>query len=162
MKQTLTILILLLANIVFANTIVVGKNQLITSVKKGIESARDGDTVLLQKGIYREGNIIINKSISLIGINEPVLDGEHKYEILTVTGERILVRGIHFKNSGYSSMNDYASIKLVDTRYCFIENNTIEHSYFGIHVANASNCVIIDNKISGTPKTEQTSDNAIH
>lgn len=162
MKQTLTILILLLANIVFANTIVVGKNQLITSVKKGIESARDGDTVLLQKGIYREGNIIINKSISLIGINEPVLDGEHKYEILTVTGERILVRGIHFKNSGYSSMNDYASIKLVDTRYCFIENNTIEHSYFGIHVANASNCVIIDNKISGTPKTEQTSGNAIH
>ena len=82
MKQTLTILILLLANIVFANTIVVGKNQLITSVKKGIESARDGDTVLLQKGIYREGNIIINKSISLIGINEPVLDGEHKYELL--------------------------------------------------------------------------------
>ena len=162
MKQTLTILILLLANIVFANTIVLGKNQLITSVKKGIESARDGDTVLLQKGIYREGNIIINKSISLIGINEPVLDGEHKYEILTVTGERILVRGIHFKNSGYSSMNDYASIKLVDTRYCFIENNTIEHSYFGIHVANASNCVIIDNKISGTPKTEQTSGNAIH
>jgi len=162
MKQTFTIGLLLLANFVFAATIIVGKDQLVTSLKKGIELARDGDTVILQKGIYKEGNIVINKSIRLIGINEPVLDGENKYEILTVSGERILIKGIHFRNSGYSSMNDFASISLVDARYCMIENNIIEHSYFAIHVANASNCVIVENKIKGTPKTEQTSGNAIH
>ena len=161
MKRTL-IISLLISNFVFANTIVVGKNQLVSSLKKGIELAKDGDTVLLQKGIYREGNIIINKSIRLIGVNDPVLDGENKYEILTVSGERILISGIHFKNSGYSSMNDYASIELVDARYCIIENNTIEHSYFGIHVANSNSCIIAENTIKGTPKTEQTSGNAIH
>ena len=162
MKRTLIILLLLVANIVFANTIVVGKNQLVTSLKKGIELARDGDTVLLQKGIYKEGNIVINKPIRLIGVNEPVLDGENKYQILTITGENILVKGIHFKNAGYSSMNDYASVSVVDARNCIIENNFIEHSYFGIHIANASNCLIAENKIRGTPKTEQTSGNAIH
>jgi nitrous oxidase accessory protein len=162
MKQTLFILFLLFSNLVFANTIEVGKDQLITSLRKGIELANDGDTILLHKGIYREGNIIINKSIHLIGINAPVLDGENKYEILTVSGERILIKGIHFRNSGYSSMNDYASISLVDARYAIIENNTIEHGYFGIHVANASHCIIRENKITGTPKTEQTSGNAIH
>ena len=162
MKRILTISLALLANIVFANTIVVGKNQLISSLKKGIELAKDGDTVLLQQGIYKEGNIIINKSMRLIGINDPVLDGENKYEILTVSGERILVKGIHFKNSGYSSMNDYASINLVDARYCIIENNIIEHAYFGIHVANSNRCIIAENTIKGTPKTEKTSGNAIH
>src|SRR5205809_612642 len=120
MKQTLTIFFLLITSLLFANTIVVGKDQLITSVKKAIELAKDGDTVLLQKGIYKEGNIIISKSIRLIGVNEPILDGENKYEILTVTGEKILVKGIHFRNSGYSSMNDYASIGLVDARNCII------------------------------------------
>lgn len=162
MKQTLTIFCLLLTSFLFANTIVVGKDQLISSLKKGIELAKNGDTVLLQKGVYKEGNIIINKSIRLIGINEPVLDGENKYEILTVSGERILIKGIHFRNSGYSSMNDYASIGLVDSRNCIIENNTIDHSYFGIHVNNSSNCIISENTVIGIPKTEQTSGNAIN
>jgi nitrous oxidase accessory protein len=162
MKKTLTIFCLLFTNFLFANTIVVGKDQLISSLKKGIELAKSGDTILLQKGLYKEGNIIINKSIRLIGINNPVLDGENKYEILTVSGERILVKGIHFRNSGYSSMNDYASIGLVDSRNCIIENNTIEHSYFGIHVNNSNNCIISENNIIGIPKTEQTSGNAIN
>jgi nitrous oxidase accessory protein len=162
MKRTLTILLLLIANYVFANTIVVGKDQVITSLKKAIEIAADDDTILLQKGIYKEGNIIINKSVRLIGVNEPVLDGENKYEILTVSGERILIKGIHFRNSGYSSMNDFASISLVDAGYCIIENNFIEHANFGIHIANASNCIIRENTIKGIPLTEQTSGNAIH
>lgn len=162
MKQTLTIFCLLLTNFLFANTIVVGKDQLISSLKKGIELAKSGDTILIQKGVYKEGNIIINKSIRLIGIGQPILDGENKFEILTVSGERILIKGIHFRNSGYSSMNDYASIGLVDSRNCIIENNTIEHSYFGIHVNNSSNCIISENTVIGIPKTEQTSGNAIN
>lgn len=162
MKRTLTILSLLFANFALANTIVVGKTQLITSLKKGIELAQENDTVLLQKGIYKEGNIIINKSIRLIGVNEPILDGENKYEILTVSGQRVLIKGIHFRNSGYSSMNDYASVSLVDARNCIVENNFIENANFGIHVANASNCIIRENTIKGIPKTEQTSGNAIH
>lgn len=162
MKHILTIFSVFLVHLVFANTIIVGKTQLITSLKAAVDLAKDGDTVLLHKGIYREGNIIINKSICVIGVDEPVLDGEHKYEILTLSGERILVKGIRFRNSGYSSMNDYASISLVDARNCIIENNFIDHSYFGIHVANSSNCIVSGNTIKGIPKTEQTSGNAIH
>jgi nitrous oxidase accessory protein len=146
----------------FATTIIVGKTQVISSLKKGIAMAKDGDTILLQKGIYKEGNIIINKSIRLIGVDQPVLDGENKYEILTVSGREIIVKGIHFKNSGYSNMNDYASINLVDAQNVIIENNFIEHSYFGIHIANSGHSIIRNNTIKGTPKTEQTSGNAIH
>jgi nitrous oxidase accessory protein len=134
----------------------------INSLKKAISMAQDGDTVLLNKGVYKEGNIIIRKSIRLIGIDGPVLDGENKYEILTISGEGVVIRGIHFRNSGYSSMNDYASISLIDAQYCIIQNNTIEHAYFAIHVANAGFCVISDNVIRGIPKTEQTSGNGIH
>jgi nitrous oxidase accessory protein len=162
MKKAIAYLLLLYTNLTFANTIIVGRDQVVTSLKRGIELAKDGDTVLLQTGIYKEGNIIINKSIRLIGVNGPVLDGENKYEILTVSGERILIQGVHFQNSGYSSMNDYASIDLVDASNCIIQNNIIEHSYFGIHVANATNCIIEQNTIRGIPKTEQTSGNAIH
>src|SRR6187402_1475653 len=91
-----------------ANKITVGKNKAITTLREGIKTAMDGDTILLNEGIYKEGNIIINKAIYLIGINSPVLDGENKNEILTLSGKNIVIKGIQFVNAGYSSMNDYA------------------------------------------------------
>ena len=133
-----------------------------TSLRKAVDAAKSGDTILLKKGIYREGNITINKSICLIGVDQPILDGENKYEILTVSGSGIIIKGIHFLNSGYSSMNDYASIKIIDANNVLVENNNIEHAYFAIHVANSRACTINQNTIHGTPKTEQTSGNGIH
>ncbi|MFL5808538.1 MAG: nitrous oxide reductase family maturation protein NosD [Flavisolibacter sp.] len=162
MKQIITILFLFTSHILIANTIVVGKDQVVTSLRKGVAMALDGDTILLKKGIYKEGNMVITRSIRLIGVDLPVLDGENKYEILTVSGTRIIIKGIHFKNSGYSSMNDYASINLVDATYVVLENNTIEHAYFAIHIGNTTNSIISNNIIIGTPKTEQTSGNGIH
>jgi nitrous oxidase accessory protein len=161
LKIFIIILFLLCSHQVFANTIVVGKDQVVTSLSKAVTLANNDDTILLKKGVYKEGNIIINKPLRIIGIGEPILDGENKYEILTVSGNRIIIKGIHFRNSGFSSMNDYASIKIIDAQNIIIENNIIEHSYFAIHVANTQNTLIINNTISGTRKSEQSSGNGI-
>jgi len=162
LKTALTICFLLACYLGFTNEIVVGHDQVFTSLRKAVDAAKSGDTILLKKGIYREGNITINKSICLIGVDQPILDGENKYEILTVSGSGIIIKGIHFLNSGYSSMNDYASIKIIDANNVLVENNNIEHAYFAIHVANSRACTINQNTIHGTPKTEQTSGNGIH
>lgn len=162
MKRTITILLLFAFFNSFANTIVVGKNQLISSIKRAIEIAADGDSIILHKGTYREGNIIVNKSLSIIGIDEPILDGEDKYEILTVSADGIVIKGIRFENSGYSSMNDFASVSLVNTQNAIIENNIIINANFAIHIANSFDCIVRNNIISGTPKSEQTTGNGIH
>jgi nitrous oxidase accessory protein len=162
MKALFTITLFLLTASVFAATIRVGADERFTSLRNAVEAAQSGDTVLLKKGVYKEGNIIINKSIFLIGEGDPVLHGEDKHEILTVSGEAIVIKGITFENSGYSSINDYASINLVDAKYVLIEDNTITNAYFAIHVANAETCAILNNRISGLTKTEQTSGNGIH
>ena len=146
----------------FARTIVVGKNKAISTLRQGIKEAKDGDTVLLNKGVYKEGNIIIDKAIRLIGIDEPVLDGDNKNEILTLTGKNIVIRGIHFANAGYSSMNDYAAIKMIDATNILIENNIINNASFGIHIANSTHSAIRNNIIKGTNKSEHSSGNGIH
>jgi nitrous oxidase accessory protein len=148
--------------VLFANTIFVGKNKVVSSLREAVAQAQHGDTILLQRGTYKEGNIIIQKSIHLIGVDDPVLDGEGKYEILTVSGTSIVIRGIHFKNSGYSSQHDFASIRVIDASHFIIENNTITNAYFAIHIANAAYGIVKNNTIAGTPKTEQTSGNGIH
>ena len=162
MRVMITILSLLILGNAFGNTIVVGKNKPINTLRMGIKAAKDGDTVLLNKGIYKEGNIIIDKAIYLIGMDAPVLDGEYKNEILTLTGKNIVIKGIHFVNAGYSSMNDYAALKIIDATNILIENNSIQNASFAIHVANSTRSIIRNNIIRGTNKSEHLSGNGIH
>ena len=162
MRNLLSIVFLFTIDNSSANTIIVGKDKVISTLRQGIKVAKDGDTVLLNKGVYKEGNIIIDKAVHLIGINEPVLDGDNKNEILTLTGKNILVKGIHFANAGYSSMNDYAAIKIIDATGILIENNIITNASFAIHIANSTYCTIRNNTIKGTYKSEHLSGNGIH
>src|SRR5687767_10431396 len=105
MKTFLTIWLVCFFWDAHAGIIVVGSDQQIKSLGSAIRVAKPGDTILLNKGVYREGNLVIAKRLTLIGRNGPVLDGELKSELLTISGKDILVKGIHFKNAGYSSMN---------------------------------------------------------
>ncbi|NOT50190.1 MAG: nitrous oxide reductase family maturation protein NosD [Chitinophagaceae bacterium] len=145
-----------------ARTIIVGANESCHSLKQAIIIAKDGDTIQLKPGNYKEGSIILTKSLTIIGENSPVLDGENKYEILLISGNDITIKGIHFRNSGYSALNDFASIKLVDCNKVTIENNSISNAYFAIHVSNSAFTVIRNNTISGTPTSEQLTGNGIH
>ena len=132
------------------------------TIKRAVELAQPFDTIIIEKGIYKEGNIVISKPLYLFGAGQTILDGENKYENLTITGNNIVVRGITFRNSGYSSMNDFASIKIIDASDFVIENNTINNAHFAIHVSNCHHFFIRKNVISGTPGEEQSTGNGIH
>ncbi len=67
---------LLFSSILQAKVIEVGANKSIKSIKKAIALARVGDTVLVYNGVYKEGNISIDKKIVFIGKKYPILDGQ--------------------------------------------------------------------------------------
>jgi nitrous oxidase accessory protein len=162
MRGLLTILFLFMVADGYARIIPVGHDQPITTLKKAIEIAKNNDSIILKAGVYKEGNIILTKSITILGEGNPVLDGEDKYELLTISGKNIIIKNIQFRNAGYSALNDFASIKLIDASNVLVEGNTIIKSYFAIHISNSSYCTIRNNNISGTPKSEQLSGNGIH
>lgn len=159
MRYLFTISLLFVLNSLFANTIVAGRGQ---SLRQAIAEAKHGDTVLVTKGTYKEGNIIIDKSICLLGVDAPVLDGDHKHEILTISGKNIVIKGIQFANAGYSSMNDFAALKVIDATGVLIENNQFSNTFFAIHISNSNNCTVRNNAIRGTNKSEHISGNGIH
>lgn len=162
MKQLFTIVFFFAIQYCHANVIIVGHNKPITSLKKAVEMAHDGDTILLKKGTYKEGNIVIEKSIRIIGEDDPVLDGEKKSEILTIKASNVIIKGLHLVNAGYSSVNEFAAITLESAANVVIENNTILNAYFAIHVADAVDCIIRNNYIKSKPKNEETTGNGIH
>lgn len=132
------------------------------NLKKTITAARDGDTLLLRAGLYREGSITIAKPLTLIGQGEVILDGENKYEILAISGYHITVRNLHFRNAGYSALNDFAAVKIIDAASVLLDGNTVTNAYFAIHVSNSSFVTIRNSRITGNPKSEQLTGNGIH
>ncbi|MFY9465715.1 MAG: nitrous oxide reductase family maturation protein NosD [Sediminibacterium sp.] len=145
-----------------ATTISVGKGKTVTAIRAAINKALDGDTLLVYPGIYREKNLIVNKRISLIGINYPVVDGENKYENISIKSPGVLVQGFKVVNSGVSSIEDFAGIKIYNTRDVIIRNNRLENTFFGIYSQYGTNCIIENNEISAHNLEEQQSGNGIH
>lgn len=146
----------------FAKTIYVGKGEKITSINYAIGMAQPGDTIIIRSGIYKEGNLKINKRISLLGENFPVLDGEHKYEILTITANGVTVAGLKLVNTGTSSMNDLAGIKILKARNVYVKGNELENTFFGIYLSNSNNCQVEGNKLHASAKEEYEIGNGIH
>src|SRR5690242_13190860 len=132
MRLTITFLLLLLATShAFATTIPVRQGG--TSIRQAIELAQPGDTLFIHAGTYKEGNIIIEKSLTIMGENFPVLDGDNKVEIFTVHAQHVTITGLKFINTGVASINDLAAIKVLDSKWLRIINNRFENTFFGIH-----------------------------
>jgi len=146
----------------FAKTLRVGKNQLYKSISSAIESSVIGDTVLVDAGLYFEKNLVINKRIVLKGIDHPIIDGEKKYEIISIKADAVIVDGFKIIHSGVSSIVDIAGIKIYNRRDVVIQNNILDDTFFGIYVQNGKNCYIKNNQVSAHNSEEQQSGNGIH
>ena len=145
-----------------AHVIEVGRDKPVKSIKKAISLAKVGDTVLVFKGIYKEGNIIIDKKIVFMGKNFPVLDGQKKYEVLSIKADSVVVQGFKVIKSGYATLEDPCAIKVYNKKNVIIQNNILDDNFFGIYIQNGKNCLIKNNKITAYGKEEQQIGNGIH
>ena len=145
-----------------ANVFNVGKGEKITTIKQAIALSNKYDTILVKAGTYKEGNIIIDKSIYLKGINRPVLDGQKKFEIISVKADGVIVEGFLLVHSGISAIDDFAGIKLYDCSNVEVRNNILDDTYFGIYVQFGKNCKVVGNHLAAYLLEEQQSGNGIH
>ena len=164
MSKVLIILLSLLlsGSAGWAGNIKVGKDEGVSTIKEALRMAADGDTILVTAGTYKEKNIVISKSIVLLGKDYPVLDGEHAYEILSVKANRVVIRGFRLVHSGVSSMVDIAAIKIYNARNVIVSDNILYDTFFGIYAQSSANCIFENNKLTGIAATEQASGNGIH
>lgn len=146
----------------FAHTIRIGARETIHTIKEGIALATSGDTILLKSGIYREGNIIVEKSITILGEDFPILDGENKYEIFSVHGNHITIQGLKLINTGISSMTDIGAIKVQNSNNIHIVGNIFDNAFFGIHFSNSSESWIEGNKLESEGERNHQAGNGIH
>ncbi|HNH22502.1 MAG TPA: right-handed parallel beta-helix repeat-containing protein, partial [Ferruginibacter sp.] len=163
MKQLFIIILLLFFFLgSFGKTIRVGKGEFCQTIQAALKIAADGDSVLVSPGHYHEGNLQIQRSIYLVGTGRPTLDGDHKYEIISVKADGVLIDGFRIIHSGVSSIEDFAGIKIYNRRNVVVQNNILEDTFFGIYTQYGINCVIRNNQLTAFGVEEQESGNGIH
>lgn len=145
-----------------AKLIRVGKNQPNSSITAAIKLANPGDTILVSKGLYKEGNILINKSVSLIGEDYPILDGQNKSEVVSIKASNVLLHGFQVQHSGYATLEDPAGIKVYESANVTISNNKVYDTFFGIYLQYARRCHVLNNDLKGVAIKEQEIGNGIH
>jgi nitrous oxidase accessory protein len=161
-KLVITYGVLFLSCILNASVLEVGEGKYFSSIKNAISSASQGDTVLVYNGHYSEGTIEIEIPMSLIGINNPVLDGKNKFSLLKVLADNVVIKGLTFRDVGASYIEERAAIRVYRRINCTIEENNLENNFFGIYLEHCKDCIIRNNTIIGRAVIEMNSGNAIH
>ena len=163
MKMILTFLhCFWLVNSTFAAIIQVGSQHVFKTILPALKFAKNGDTVLVEKGFYKEGNIVINKEIYFLGRDFPTIDGDRKFEVLSIKSNNVTVKGFKIQHSGYATMDDPGGIKVYDSHHVTIIDNLVYDNFFGIYIQYSKNCIIKNNKIIAFGKEEQEIGNGIH
>lgn len=162
MRIPAVVLLILISANANSNSIVVSKTGDIQSLKYAVSIAMAGDTIYVKPGLYKEGNIIIEKSLHILGESYPVLDGENKFEILTIHANHITIKGIQFARTGIASIQDLAGIKVLDSKYIHLTDNRFDETFFGIHISNSSQVWIKNNILKANVNTEHQIGNGIH
>ncbi len=165
MKKNLHIFFILLLIFgtvkVWAKTINVCNSCTVKTIQEGINQAVAGDTVLVKKGIYKEINIIIDKSIVLLGENLPTIDGEEKGEIIKIVSDNVTVDGFKIINVGTSYTEDYSAVRVIKKNGFLIQNLELENLFFGIYLEKSNFGKVLNNKIKGDAVDEYNSGNGI-
>ena len=140
----------------------VGPGLRFASIRPALAAARAGDAIIVHGGVYREGNLVIDKPVALIGLNRPRLDGEHRTEVITVTASQVTIRGFEVCDSGSSSLHDLAGIRVANASHVTIEDNRILGCNFGLYFAKSRDGVIRHNEILGSTERGLENGNGIH
>lgn len=134
----------------------------LNTIAKAVAAAKENDTIVVQKGVYPEHNIIINKPLTLIGKDRPVINGQFKGNILKVHADNVTIKGFRLANVPFKSTEEQAAINLQKSNNFLIENNIMDQVCFGIILFKGKDGMVKNNKISSNAKEQYNSGNAIH
>ncbi|TNJ44272.1 nitrous oxide reductase family maturation protein NosD [Tamlana fucoidanivorans] len=145
----------------YAQNIEVCETCPISSLQQAILQAKDFDTIILKKGTYKEHNISIDKPLTILGKDYPLIDGELKGEVITIIADSVTVDGLFIINVGTSYTEDYAAIRVKRSNHFIIQNLVLEKLFFGIYLEKSNYGRVYHNKIIGNAVEEYNSGNGI-
>src|SRR3989304_10298326 len=114
------------------------------TIQEAINNAADGDTVFVLNGTYT-GNVVVNKSISLIGQNKSTtsIDGGGAGSVVFVSSSNVSITNFTIQNSGSAAPS--AGIYINQAAFVNITGNDFRNNYFGMYLLNSTGAYVGSN-----------------
>ena len=159
-------------NYIFENVGNINTGKGYSSIQSAIDDATtvNGDTILVKTGVYSE-NIIVNKSLNLIGKNATLTELTTYWPVIDIdlNGSGSLIYGFNIVNSTYAiNINSASNVSIINNTFnnnlnpinTNLDNNTIisnnlindftystSSSNIGIKIDNSKNMIVLNNTI---------------
>ncbi|MCB0794665.1 MAG: right-handed parallel beta-helix repeat-containing protein, partial [Flavobacteriales bacterium] len=121
----------------------------------------EGDTVLVH-GEVREGTLLIERSVVLLGGNGAIIDGEGEGEVVLITADDVTIEGFTIRGSRISNLEDNAGIKASECRNTVVRNNFLDGCFFAIYLSGSKGALVEKNTVIGHDVRDDQMGNGIH
>lgn len=135
-----------------AATLTVGPAAQFQVIRDAIDQARSGDVIEVRAGIYNE-NLLIDKQLTLIGIDRPVVRGTGSGSVVVIAADLCIFRGFRIQHSGADLQTEDSGILLKSSNNR-IEENELTDILYGIYFYRSQGNIIRGNTIRGRTELE--------
>mgnify|MGYP001096186171 CR=1 FL=1 len=139
-----------------------------TTITDAIAGSNNGDTIIVHQGVYEENNIVIDKTIELLGENSSstIIQGDETKTILIIQANEVIVNGFTITKGGdwggenialnsnnvtisgnIIEMGNGTGIRILNSSGSAIKKNTFNSNQEGIMCYNCINLHILNNQI---------------
>lgn len=125
---------ILLAQDSAAQTLIVSA-EAYPSIEAALSEAHTGDTIEVHGGVYN-APLSIEKSVRLIGIDNPVIDGHGTGSLVLINAPDVVFQGFSLRNTGTNLEHEDTAIVAQAPRI-LVADNLLENVLFGIYFADA-------------------------
>ncbi|MDP2448934.1 nitrous oxide reductase family maturation protein NosD [Polaromonas sp.] len=114
-----------------------------------VKAAAPGDVVEVARGMYRV-NLLIDKALTLRGIDRPTLSGGNQGDTIRVTAQDVVIEGLIVRDSGDSLKHQNAGIYLYPGAHrAVVRHCDLTYNLFGLWIEKADDVLIEHNTITG-------------
>ncbi len=120
------------------------------TLQAAIDSAQTGDTLILASGAYT-GSVNIHHSLTLLGNDSSIIDGEGSAHVITVSAPDVIIRGLKIQHSGNVLKDENSGIFITkEGDRTHIEANHFENNLIGIYLKGPESVIVSNNVIVGS------------
>lgn len=119
------------------------------SIAAAVRAAGAGDIILVPRGQYTD-HVIIDKPLTLRGLDRPVLSGAGRDDVIRVQAPGVVIEGFIIRDSGDDLTAQNAGIYIEPGAHgAVVRRNQLVYNLFGLWIEKADDVVVEGNVITG-------------
>lgn len=125
--------------------LIVGPEGDYAAIEDALAAAQAGDTIEVRGGTYG-APLVVDRSVSLIGVGQPVIDGQGTGSLVIIAAPDVYFSGFVLQGTGDSMTREDTAI-VVQASGVSVVGNLVQDVLYGIYFAGANDGLARDNTV---------------